>query len=110
MCLEKKKSKKLLNSHRKLIMQPHDQEKNSRPTLKALSDLGSRDTRKIFKKKGEQTRKLLKRSVKHMTDPCYWTWPRFEAMGDDDIPKNDQGRDKPTCSQWSFNWFSVVLS
>ena len=35
---------------------------------------------------------------------------QFEATGDDHILKNDQGRDKATCTQGSFHWFSAVLS
>ena len=61
MCLEKKKCKKLLNSHWNLAMQPQlrNWRKCSRPLLKVLSDIGSRDTRKNWKKRGKQTSKLL---------------------------------------------------
>ena len=61
MSLEKKKSKKLLNSYRSMAMQPQlrNSRKSSRHLLKVLSDLQSRDTRKIWKKRGKQTRRLL---------------------------------------------------
>ena len=37
-------------------------------------------------------------------------WAQLKAMGDDHICKKSQGRDEPTCSQGSFNWFSALLS
>ena len=48
-CLEKKKSQKLLYSHWNMTMQPQlgNSRKSSQPLLKLLSNLGSRDTKKI---------------------------------------------------------------
>ena len=49
MCLEKKKSKKFLNSHRNMAILQHlvNSKKSFRPLLKVLSDLESRDTKRI---------------------------------------------------------------
>ena len=73
------------DSNRNMAMEPQlgNSRKSSWPLLKLLSDLGSRDRRKTWMKRGKQTRRLLKR------------WARFEATGNDSNPKNVRGRDKP---------------
>ena len=52
MCLEKKKSKKLINLHWNMAMQSYigNSRKNSHPLLKVLSNLGSRDSWKFERK------------------------------------------------------------
>ena len=62
MCLEKKKSKKLINSHWNMAMQSYigNLRKNSHPLLKVLSNLGSRDSWKFERKEESKQQVVLK--------------------------------------------------
>ena len=62
MCLEKKKRKKLINSHWNIAMQSYigNSRENSHPLLKILSNLGSRDSWKFERKEESKQQVVLK--------------------------------------------------
>ena len=107
-----KESKKLLNSHQNMAMQPQlgNSRKSYWPLLKGLSDLGSSDTGKLERKEESNQRNYSKDRSNTRQTLVIGYRAQFEATDDDHIPKNGRGRDKPKCSQGSSNWFIAALS